>query len=144
MWYVQKNISKLRNWTEFAEFFLFILVTVLLCSASSFIYTLIPLHNLILYPSYWYETLFISTYWSMWTGLCITYYCVWILKLRHTGGVRHCLVIFLSMSVIAIMSRIAMYMIWAYALHFRIPVPWWCYSVGNLAFWPILSMNYSE
>ena len=122
------------------NFFLFILGTILVCSASTFIYTLIPLHNVIIYPSYWYEILFISTSWSIWAGFSITYYCGWYLNLSYISGVRHSLVICVTMSVIAILCTIAMYVIWTCALGFGFPLPWWGYIVGNLAYWPTLSI----
>ena len=55
----QKILSNEKVEFPFRNFIFFILGTIIVCPASTFVYTLIPLHNVVMYPSYWYEFLFI-------------------------------------------------------------------------------------
>ena len=66
------------KWEVFKLFFC-ILISILVSSTSPFAYTLIPLHNLIICPNYWYEIplqaiqwcLLGSIYYSHVTGCCL-------------------------------------------------------------------------
>jgi hypothetical protein len=117
---VESNVTK---------FCVSIVVCILVTSASSFAFTLIPVHNLMLYPSYWYEFIFQGITWCIWIGIFYTYVNGYYLNIEYIKGIRHTVVFFLAMIMSAVLVFICVYFIWTCALHFCFPMPFLGHAV---------------
>jgi hypothetical protein len=65
----QKILSNESIELELTKFVLYILITILVSAAPPLVFMLIPAHNLIVDPGYWYELLYQSIPWCIGLGI---------------------------------------------------------------------------
>ena len=114
------------------KFVFSVLVTILVSTASTFAFTLIPFHNMILYPSYWYEFLYLYPIWSIWAAIFFTYITGCYMNIAYIKGFRCILIMWLILALTSVVFIISIYCLWTYALHFRFPIPWVSFIVGDV------------
>lgn len=115
---------------SFSRFILRTLGIIVVSIVPTFTYTLIPLHNVVLYPYYWYETLYIFGMWSIWVAILNIYLSGYYLNIRYIIQYRHLLSLWLSMIITSFLIMVIIYFIWTHALSFQFPMPWMGYIVG--------------
>ena len=126
----KKILSNEADKLSLLKFGFGILATILVSSVSTFHFTLIPLHNAILYPSYWYETLFLFPVWYIWVAFYFTYVFGSYLNVVYIKRYRHVLVIFVSITMTSFVVIPVGYCFWTYALRLQYPFPWFGYIMS--------------
>lgn len=128
----KKILSNEKVGVNVLKFLFYILGTIVVCTASTFVFTLIPLHNVILNSSYWYELLPMLPFGCTWAGLMMIYFSSSVLNISYTRRNCRILEMCLVMSVESILLTVTMYGIWTYGLHYQFPIPWHIYIVNFL------------
>ena len=92
--------------------------------ASTLVYTLIPCHNVILFPEYWYE-LPLQGVFSLGPIWCcyIIYLCSSYMNIRCIRTMQNLWKMWLITGSTMFFGVLISYLIWVYALHYRYPVP---------------------
>lgn len=92
--------------------------------ASTIVYTLIPCHNVISFPEYWYE-LPLQGAFSLGPIWCcyIIYLCSSYMNIRYIRTMQNFWRMWFITGATTFFSVLISYLIWVYALHYRYPVP---------------------
>ena len=85
-----------------------ILVTILVCSGSTNMCTLIQFHNLLLYPTFRYELLFLITLSCIWIGIFCSYIFGHYLNTDDIKETSYMLVLTFAMTVVSFFVTVAM------------------------------------
>ena len=126
----KKILSNEADKLSLLKFGLVILGTILVSTVSTFPFTLIPIHNVILYPGYWYEVLFLFPKWFIWLAIYYIYVPGFYLNIVYIKRFRHILVIFLSLTLTSFVVIPVGYCVWTYVLHLQYPIPWSGYTLS--------------
>ena len=96
----------------------------LLTLLSTSLVVIVPMHNLILYPEYWYEMGFQFVIGILPIGIGRTMYefSAWM-NIDYILDIRHCRIIYLATAVTCIASMVGLYVIWVLILGNRYPMP---------------------
>ena len=101
----------------------YILSSVVIILISTFPFTLIPAHNVILYPRFWYEFPLQVLGYGPQLAADILLHCSYWMNIDYIRKYRHflimCMVGFAGMAILYPCG----YIIWRYALHLQYPVP---------------------
>ena len=96
----------------------------LLTLLSTSLVVIIPMHNLILHPEYWYEMGFQFVIGILPIGLGRTIYeFSALMNIDYILGIRHYRTIYLACAVTCIASMVGLYVIWVLLLGNRYPMP---------------------
>ena len=116
----------------------YIVATVAVPVASTFVYTLIPAHNVIQFPEYWYELPLqgIIGLGPIWCSYII-YLCSSYMNVRCIRTKSNLLRMWLATGITIVAGFTASYMTWIYALHYHYPVP----LTGYLIIWTSLMIS---
>ena len=100
------------------------IIILLSCVVSSMTVILIPQHNVIKYPEYWYELIFISIlgHWSFFV-INITLVCAKVLHYQEFKSFDIICDLFLTASMTQSLSYSLSYVVWSHLLDFNHPMP---------------------
>ena len=106
------------------KYLLYAFLGILPALASKWVYTLIPVHNAVLNPNYWYELplQLIFGYLIVWTTYGM-YACSYFMNIRYIKKIRHVGILWMVMTVTTFTFFGALYVFWEQFLHFQYPVP---------------------
>ena len=132
-----------------ARGFFMLLLTIGIFSASFSSIILVPYHDVIQFPNYWYELIFPGIF-----GFCGTYTSLFILQANiifeypTIMNLKIVPTIFLSSASIFIVSHFVIYLTWSVLLIFYAPMPFtgiidiiFACLVGGFVFWNYVSKN---
>ena len=107
--------------------FLFILAS----AASTILYTFIPVHNIILFPEYWFELplqimFTLLPLWSMY----IIFRCSYYMNINFIKTYSRFLLMWFVVGLTTLMVFVISYVLWVYMLEYQYPVP----LIGYLVF----------
>ena len=121
------------------KYLLYAFLGILPALASKWVYTLIPVHNVVLRSSYWYELpiQLIFGYLFVWTTYGI-YTCSYLMNIKYIKKIRHAVILWLVMVVITITFFGALYVFWEEFLYYQYPVPMMGYTYLLLSIISIL------
>ena len=124
---ILSNTPSPNGWTKYVVYGFSSLVITLLTTSQ---FTLIPAHNVIHYPSYWYEFPLQSLVFGFSIAAVTLIQCSYWLNIRYIKNIRTYLKMCLAgMVVLAIVSSSG-YIIWTYVLQYRYPIPFVGYMFG--------------
>ena len=87
-------------------------------------YTLIPVHNLILKPQYWYELPIQLTFGFLPIMSAYSMYsCSYFMNIKYIKSARHAISIWIVMVVMTFLLFGILYLSWVHLLHYQFPVP---------------------
>ena len=116
---LNKSIDKVSP-----KYALFAFVGIIPALTSKWIYTLIPVHNVIEYPGYWYELplqLMIG-YLVIWATYG-TFACSYFMNIKYIRKLRHVLILWIILASLTIIFFGTLYLVWEDLLQLRYPVP---------------------
>ena len=109
------------------SYIFFIMATIVVCPAAPFAYTLIPAHNVILFPKYWYEYSIQGSTWAILLGLTLTHGAGCRMNIVYIHSPHHYLRSVIAGTVTANSIACIFIYIWTQVLHFHLPVPFIAY-----------------
>ena len=106
------------------KYLLFAFLGILPALSSKWVYTLFPVHNVILSSSYWYELplQLIFGYLIVWTTYGM-YACSAFMNISYIKKMRHVVILWIIMVVITVTFFGSLYVFWEQFLHYQYPVP---------------------
>ena len=129
----QDKVLVQKDWSYWS--LCYALFALVICIVFTIPITLIPQHNVIESPEYWYEmmiptTLCVLLYWSI---LAILRFKVFFEDIKSLASVKTWLVVFLAFAVPYNIAYSICYVIWTYGLGYNHPLPF----VGYIAIFPM-------
>ena len=112
------------------KYIFFLMATIVLCPVSPFAVTLIPAHNVILYPNYWYEYLLQGSTWIIQAGLTLTYAAGCSMNINYLQSPQPYLKSVLAVTVTTGSIFCSVYYIWTQVLQFHFPIPLFAFFAG--------------
>ena len=100
-----------------------IFATIIICAVTPFSFTLIPLHNVILQPGYWYEIPLQFTNLTILIGLVLPYIIGKFLNIGRINSFRYLLAGSVVATVVMYLAVVTIFFIWTHALELRFPMP---------------------
>ena len=121
-----------RDWRKLA---IDILIAIMPSVATIIPTALIPQHNLLLDPEYWYESWIYSTPLFIWSGLSTSFMATHYINVTSPVRPRNLMIMSLSMMTFLSIFVLATVWIWTQTLNYYYPVPLMSYLFA----WPILA-----
>ena len=117
---------------------------------STFLYTLVPIHNVLQFPEYWFE-LPLQAMFGLGPIWCfyIIYLCSSYMNVRCIKTIRHFVQMWLISGVAVFSCILISYMVWVHILNYHYPVPLTGYLIvlcliisGMLVLWNIFPIKW--
>ena len=107
------------------------LLSILASAASTILYTFIPVHNIILFPEYWFELplqimFTLLPLWSMY----IIFRCSYYMNIHFIKNYSRFLLMWVVVGLTTLTVFVLSYVVWVYMLEYQYPVP----LIGYLVF----------
>ena len=102
---------------------------VLIGLPSTFLYTLVPAHDLIQYPEFWYEFLFHGSVLHTLRSLAFCLPASWFMNISLMRSIRTLITVCITSNVINTTWLILSYYLWTHGLHFQCPIPFVGYAM---------------
>ena len=111
--------DKVSSWYFLVGFFVLIM-----CTAVSCFYILIPQHNVIEMPVFWYESLFVQIF-GWWILYCArtVFDASMVLDFSQIKTFKTVFQLFLTASISASIFHCFLYLLWSWILHYNWPMP---------------------
>ena len=109
-------------------------LTLVFLTASTFSITLLPVHNVLLHPEYWYEIVFTTSSQAIICALGAIIECDILLSGRFTKSkMRICLELFFSIKITEVLLICFIHLLWARILEYYEPFPFRLPIASNLS-----------
>ena len=124
---ILSNSPTQNSWIRYVLYGLSSLVITLLATSQ---FTMIPAHNIIHYPEYWYEFPLQSLVFGFILAAFILFQCSYWMNIRYIRKLRAYLMICLAGILVLAVVAPSGYIIWTYVLHYHYPIPFLGYTFG--------------
>ena len=112
------------DWTKH---FFYTIATIVICGVAPFPLTLIPVHDVINYPGFWYESPLQMFIWTIWAGFAYPYIAGFLMNIDYIHGAR-CYLTSVAFSVGTYYLVFFIYFfVWTHVLHINFPMPFHAY-----------------
>ena len=122
------------------KYILFSIIGILPALSSKWFYTLIPTHNVILNPQYWYELppQLMLGFLPIWATYSI-FACSYFMNIKYIKTRRHIITVWAILVVLTAAFFGTLYLVWVYLVKYQYPVPlmgyaFLLYSIISVAF----------
>jgi len=107
---------------EWVKYVCYIFATIIIAFATTLMFTMIEIHNPLLYPEYWYEILYSSAPCFVFFSLSCAMLWSTYLNIDYINGIHRTLLLGFVGIVASHIILISAYVIWTYAANYRFPV----------------------
>ena len=138
-WFKEEKKVLRKDWSYWS--WLYAVAALVICLVFTIPITIIPQHNVIEFPEYWYEvliptTLCILLYWSV---LAIMRFKVFFEELASLATFKTWISIFLAFAIPYNLAYATAYVIWTHGLGFNHPLPF----VGYISLFPMFPVVFT-
>ena len=109
--------------------FLYTLGIIIISFPSTFLYTLVPAHDLIRYPEFWYEILFHGTILNTFRSIAFCLPASWFMNIKQMREVRTLVTVCMVSNLVNTSWIVVSYYFWTHALLFQYPIPFIGYGL---------------
>ena len=97
---------------------------------STFFCSLIPAHNLLTHPDFWFEMLVPALPWSILNGVYFSFVASSYMNINYIKKIRYILLLCALGCILAILIIVSAHSLWTYGIGFQIPLPFTGYAVA--------------
>ena len=108
---------------DWKKMFLYTFGIIIISVSSTIPYSLIPAHDLVLSPEYWYEVLFHATYGSIWGSCLNSFKASYFLNIRQIQYIHNISRMFLIECLLLLFFLISSHQVWTKILSYQYPIP---------------------
>ena len=114
-------ISGKHTETSWTKGILLLILVVLIGFPSTFLYTLVPMHDLLMYPGYWYEILFHGSILHTLRSIAFCLPASWFMNITQMRKIRTLASVCIASNFINTVLLITTYYVWTHILHYQPP-----------------------
>ena len=135
----KENVKVLYSDKVSGWYFLVGVFVLIMCTAVSCFYILIPQHNVIEMPEFWYESLFVQIF-GWWILYCArtVFDASMVLDLSQIKTFKTVFKLSLTASITASIVHCFLYLLWSWILHFNWPMPFHSLISGYVTLFAIM------
>ena len=109
--------------------FLYTLGIIIISFPSTFLYTLVPAHDLIRYPEFWYEILFHGTILNTFRSIAFCLPASWFMNIKQMREARTLVTVCMVSNLVNTSWIAVSYYFWTHVLLFQYPIPFIGYGL---------------
>ena len=122
-------ISGKHTETSWTKGILLLILVVLIGFPSTFLYTLVPMHDLLMYPGYWYEILFHGSILHTLRSIAFCLPASWFMNITQMRKIRTLASVCIASNLFNTAWLIVSYYVWTYILQYQYPIPFVGYAL---------------